>query len=80
MKNFIAMISAITLTSAAFAQTGGLPPEQAPAGDPGKFQFKKPAKSVDTAPKEPKKSMTKEDRRAARNEKRIEKVGAKPLD
>lgn len=77
-----ALIFAALLSTAAFAQTPpDVPPTQAPAGDPGKMSFKRPPKAekpaTDAAPAAP---MTKEEKRAARKEKRAEKVGAKPVD
>jgi len=81
MKSFIA-IAVLSLASVtAFAQTGGVPPEQTPAGTPGKF--KKPAAAVaptttDTPAAKP--TTTKAERKAARKAKREAKVGDKPLN
>lgn len=80
MKSFVA-IAVLSLASVtAFAQTGGVPPEQTPAGTPG--NFKKPTAAVapattDTPAAKP---MTKAERKAARKAKREAKVGDKPLN
>lgn len=80
MKSFIA-IAVLSLASVtAFAQTGGVPPEQTPAGTPGKF--KKPAAAVapTTTDAPAAKPTTKAERKAARKAKREAKVGDKPLN
>ena len=80
MKSFVA-IAVLSLASVtAFAQTGGVPPEQTPAGTPGKF--KKPAAVVAPAATDAPaaKPMTKAERKASRKAKREAKVGDKPLN
>lgn len=81
MKNFVA-IAVLSLASVtAFAQTGGVPPEQTPAGEPGKF--KKPTAVVAPATTDTTtmaKPATKSERKAARKAKREAKVGDKPLN
>lgn len=84
MKRILPALLLSLLASTAFAQTNATPPEQAPAGNPGKLMLKKstpaatpvavaPAATTD-APK------TKEEKRAARKAKRLAKVGDKPIN
>lgn len=82
MKRILPALLLAFAASAAFAQTGGVPPEQAPAGDPGKASFKKPVKaaSTPTASTDTPAPTTKAERRAARKAKRAAKVGDKPLN
>jgi hypothetical protein len=84
----IALLS-VAVTAAVAQTTPGLPPEQAPAGEPAKFKKPSDKSAAPAAPSTPttstaaptdKKSMSPADRREARKEKREEKVGDKPLD
>lgn len=83
MKRFVPALLLSLLASTAFAQTGATPPEQAPAGNPGKLTLKKsttattPAATDTTMTTTP---TTKEGKRAARKAKRSAKVGDKPIN
>jgi hypothetical protein len=85
MNRLITAVALSLFAVTAAAQTGGLPPEQAPAGNPGKLMLKKNAKPADATTPVPAdattpKPVTPTDKRAARKAKRAEKVGPKPLD
>ncbi len=86
MNKLLATLLLGSFCSVVSAQTGGLPPEQAPAGSPGKFQSPKQIKasndsrSPTTDSSAVAKPATAADRRAARKAKREAKVGDKPLD
>lgn len=82
MKRFLPALLLSLLASTAFAQTNATPPEQAPAGNPGKLMLKKstaatPAATPAAATTTP---TAKEAKRAARKAKREAKVGDKPIN
>jgi hypothetical protein len=83
MKRFLPALLLSLLASTAFAQTAATPPEQAPAGNPGKLTLKKsttattPAATDAAAATTP---TTKDEKRSARKAKRSAKVGDKPIN
>ena len=73
----------LLLSFTAYAQTGGVPPSQPPAGEPERFTkptLRRDPPAAPTTAEAPAKPATKADRRAARKAKREAKVGDKPLD
>lgn len=91
MSKLIATLVATLFAATAFAQTNATPPTQPAAGVNTKMEAKdgkpdasksqRPAMADMSAPMATdKKPMTRAAKRAARKEKRIEKVGDKPLN
>ncbi len=79
MKKFITLLALSLFTTVGIAQTNATPPEQAPAGNPGKLVTKK--KPAVVAPDaDPATAATPTDKRAARKDKRAAKVGDKPIN
>ena len=85
MKKLISLVVASMFATAAFAQnTPGQPPEQTPAGSPGKLTKPTLPHKADVAPTTTTDTaaapVTKSEKRAARKSKRAAKVGDKPIN